>query len=120
MRKQERLGSEPIGNKQLAALARAKGAALPSALDATNMKLKGALESLHGSAFDTTYMQGQKTGHMHMQSVMKTEIASGKDPDLVAFAKATLPVVQEHLALDEKDLAAMSKSMSGMNMSGTK
>jgi hypothetical protein len=51
---------------------------------------------------------------------MKAEIANGKDPDFVMFAKATLPTVEAHLAMDEKDLAMMSKSMSGMKMSGSK
>jgi putative membrane protein len=107
-------------NAKLASIAKMKNIMLPTSVGETNMKMKGALETLHGTAFDTSYMQGQKTGHMQMESVMKAEIANGKDADLVAFAKATLPTVEAHLAMDEKDLAMMSKSMSGMKMSGTK
>jgi predicted outer membrane protein len=82
--------------------------------------MKGALETLHGTAFDTSYMEGQKSGHTQMEALMKSEIANGKDADLVAFAKATLPTVEAHLAMDETDLAMMSKSMTSMKMSGSK
>jgi len=107
-------------NAKLAAIAKSKHMMLPSSVGETNMKMKGALESLHGAAFDTSYLQGQKTGHMQMATVMKNEITGGKDADLVAFAKATLPTVEEHLALAQKDLSSMSKSMSGMKMSPSK
>ena len=107
-------------NAKLASIAKSKDVMLPTTVGPQNMKMKAALENLHGTAFDTSYMQGQKAGHMQMETVMKTEIASGKDADLVAFAKMTLPTVQAHLALDQKDLAMMSKSMSSMKMSGTK
>ncbi len=36
---------------------------LPSSIGPANMKMKGALEDLHGTAFDTAYLQGQKTDH---------------------------------------------------------
>ena len=107
-------------NAKLASIAKMKNVMLPTTVGAANMKMKGALESVHGTAFDTSYMQGQKAGHMQMETVMKTEIASGKDVDLVSFAKMTLPTVEAHLALAEKDLGMMSKSMSSMKMSGSK
>ena len=111
------VGDHTKVNAQLAGIAKSKGVMLPSSLGPANMKMKGALESLHGTAFDTTYLQGQKAGHMKMETVMKTEIAKGSDPDLVSFAKTTLPAVEAHLALAEKNLAAMSGSM---KMSGSK
>lgn len=104
-------------NAKLASIAKMKGVMLPSSIGPANMKMKGALESLHGTTFDTTYLQAQKAGHMKMETVMKTEIESGKDPALVSFAKMTLPTVEAHLALAEKNLSTMSKSMS---MSGSK
>ena len=107
-------------NAKLASIAKMKGVMLPSSIGAANMKMKGALESVHGTAFDTTYMQGQKAGHMKMETVMKSEIANGTDADLVSFAKMTLPTVEAHLALADKDLGMMSKSMSSMKMSGSK
>jgi putative membrane protein len=107
-------------NAKLARIAKMQSIMLPTSIGETNMKMKGALEALHGTAFDTSYMEGQKADHMQMKSVMQAEIANGKDPDLVMFAKATLPTVEAHLAIDEKDLATMSKSMSSMKMSGSK
>ena len=114
------VGDHTKANAKLASIAKAKNVMLPTSVGPSNMKMKAALESVHGTAFDTSYMQGQKAGHMQMETVMKTEIASGKDADLVGFAKMTLPTVEAHLTLAEKDLGMMSKSMSGMKMSGSK
>lgn len=105
-------------NAKLAAISKSKDVMLPATVGPQNMKMKAALEGLHGTAFDTSYMQGQKAGHTQMEALMKSEIANGKDADLVAFAKMTLPTVEAHLALAEKTLGMMSKSMS--SMSGSK
>ncbi len=104
-------------NAKLASIAKMKSVMLPSSLAPADMKMKGALESVHGIAFDTSYMQGQKAGHMKMETVMKMEIANGKDADLVSFAKMTLPTVEAHLELAEKDLSMMNNSMSSMKSS---
>lgn len=107
-------------NAKLMSIAKSKNMMLPATVGPQNMKMQAALEGLHGTAFDTSYLQGQKAGHMQMEALMKTEIANGKDADLVAFAKMTLPTVEAHLALSQKDLAMMSKSMSNMKMSSSK
>jgi Na+/alanine symporter len=47
-----------------------------------------------------------------MLALMQKEAASGSDPKLTAFAKATAPVVQQHLTM------AQSDAMHGSSMSG--
>ena len=68
-----------------------------------------ALKNTAGTAFDTAYIAGQVAGHIQMEQVMQTEIQSGSDPDLKAFAGKTLPVVQDHLKMAQQ-LQAQSKA----------
>ncbi len=91
-------------NAKLMALARKDGFTLPSGIGATNEAMKAKLQALTGSAFDTAYLNGQVSGHEKMEAVMQQEISAGKNPDLVAFAKTTLPVVEEHLSLARGDV----------------
>jgi putative membrane protein len=86
-------------NKELMALAEQKGVTLPPALDAKHANAVAALQKDSGAAFDKAYIAGQITGHEEMASLMQSEIQSGSDSDLKAFAQKTLPVVQEHLRM---------------------
>ncbi len=119
---QKMVADHTKANAKLASIAKMENMMLPSSLSPTDMKMKGALESIHGTAFDTAYMQGQETGHAKQAALFNAEIANGKDPALVSFAKETLPTVKEHLAMDKMDLAAMSKMTGGSmsKMSGSK
>jgi hypothetical protein len=52
-----------------------------------------------------------------MATLLQDEIANGKDRKLVAYAKATLPVVQEHLSMAQSDAkGSTSSSTSGSMM----
>ena len=99
-------------NAQLAAIAKKDGYTLPTSVGPENAQMKTAMAGLHGKAFDTSYLQGQVQGHETMEQVMEKEIASGKNADLVAFAKATLPTVKEHLSLAKSDVGGPSATMS--------
>jgi DNA-binding transcriptional LysR family regulator len=57
----------------------------------------------------STYTAGQVTGHQKMELLMESEIQSGSDTDLMAFAEKTLPVVQGHLKMAQQ-LQAQDKS----------
>ena len=82
-------------NQQLAAIARSKGLAVPTKLDAKHEAMVKELSSKSGAAFDSAY-----ASHMakaHTKAVALFEAASqSSDPDLAAFAKKTLPTLQEH------------------------
>ena len=89
----------------LHALANKEGVTLPSDVDAAAKAMLASLGNLSSANFNRGYLQAQVTAHTQMLALIKSEIANGKDPQVVAFAKMTLPVVQQHLALAQKDLA---------------
>ena len=68
------------------------------------MGTEAKLEVLRGNAFDHAYLTSQVAGHQKMLALMQTEASSGTDPKLVAFAKATIPTVKQHLALAQSDI----------------
>jgi len=82
-------------NQQLAALARSKGLPVPTKLDAKHEAMLQELSAKSGAAFDSDY-----ASHMakaHTKAVALFEAASqSSDPDLAAFAKQTLPTLQQH------------------------
>lgn len=103
-------------NAQLAAIVKPEGMMPPSDVGPENKAVMARLQGLSGAAFDSAYLKSQVTGHQQMLALMKQEASSGKDSRLAAFAKQTAPVVQQHLALAQSDLAKVSGSMRGMKM----
>ena len=106
---QQMIDQHTPNNQALAALAKEKGLVVPATTDAAHMADAAALKNTTGTAFDTAYIAGQVAGHIQMEQVMQTEIQSGSDPNLKAFAGKTLPVVQDHLKMAQQ-LQAQSKS----------
>jgi putative membrane protein len=82
-------------NQQLTAIARSKGLAVPTRLDAKHEAMVQELSAKSGAAFDSAY-----ASHMakaHTKAVALFEAASqSSDSDLAAFAKKTLPTLQQH------------------------
>jgi putative membrane protein len=89
-------------NKALMALAEQKRVTVPTAPDAKHASALAALQKESGAAFDRAYITGQVSGHEEMASLMQSEIQSGSDSDLKAFAEKTLPVIQEHLQMAKR------------------
>jgi putative membrane protein len=106
---QQMIDQHTPNNQALVALAKAKGISVPATTDATHAADAAALKNSTGAAFDTAYIVGQVTGHKKMELLMETEIQSGSDTDLKAFAEKTLPVVQAHLKMAQQ-LQAQDKS----------
>jgi putative membrane protein len=84
-------------NIQLAAIMRRQGIPAPAGLGSQNQAMYNRLETVTGRAFDSVYIAGQKTAHQETIALFKKEIRSGKDAQLVAFAKSTLPIIESHL-----------------------
>lgn len=103
-------------NAQLASIVKAEGMMPPSDVGAANNAVMARLQGLSGAAFDSAYLKSQVTAHQQMLALMEQEASSGKDSQLVAFAQQTAPVVQQHLALAQSDVAKVSGTMSGMKM----
>ena len=89
-------------NQELMTLAQKKGLTPAAALDDKHTQEMAMLQKQADASFDHAYIMGQVTGHQAMASVMQTEIQSGSDPDLKAFAQKTLPVVQQHLQMAQQ------------------
>ncbi len=82
---------------ELAELAKSKSALLPMELDSDHKDARAKLNALTGAAFDAAYIQMQVADHREVESLLKKEIASGKDAQAKAWASSALPVVQAHL-----------------------
>jgi putative membrane protein len=83
---------------------------MPSPMD----KMTAAhLKTLSGRAFDMAYLKAQQTGHEKAVALFKQEIANGTNPMLVAYAKKSLPVIEEHLQLATDDAGKMMHMANG-------
>ena len=82
-------------NQELTSLARAKGIAAPTSLDAEHRTMIANLERESGPAFDRAYCE-----HMvmdHTKAIALFESASkAPDTDVAQFARKTLPTLKEH------------------------
>jgi putative membrane protein len=85
-------------DEELAGIAKAKGLTLPPKPDAKQEAMLKSLSAKSGAAFDKEYAD-----HMakdHAQAVALFQAASkSSDPELAAFAKKTLPTLEEHKQL---------------------
>jgi putative membrane protein len=89
-------------NDELKRIAADKGITLPSGLDAKSQATKDRLSKLSGKEFDRAYMEDMVKDHRVDVAEFKKEAASGKDPEVKAFASKTLPTLEEHLKLAEQ------------------
>ena len=107
-------------NDELKKIAGDKQVSLPSAPSAKDQATLKKLQGMSGAAFDRAYLDSQIAGHKEAIKEFQTEAKSGRDPDLKAFATATLPELQEHLKLATdaaKTTKASSREQSGASTS---
>lgn len=84
-------------NKKLADLAKSKGIELPASMGEKHMETLEALLATDGPRFDAKYMEEMVKKHEETVQMLKTEIASGQDAAVKAFAQEMLPTVELHL-----------------------
>lgn len=84
-------------NDKLAQLAKAKGIALPQALDPDHETMRQQLQQLNRTAFDRQYLLNQIIDHQKMVQLLEWQITSGMDDDLKSYAMQNLPIVLDHL-----------------------
>ncbi len=96
-------------NTRLMQLVKSKGIQIPpqAAIVVPDVMLARA----NGVEFERNYVDMMLAGHNHTVSMFQAYAASGKDPDIKAFAQQTLPVLKQHLAA-VKALAAKMKNVS--------
>jgi len=90
--------------QHLTALAAKDSLTVPTAIDAAHNKMIAPFEKLKGAAFDTRYAHMMVAGHTEAIAVYTKESTDAQNPDVKAYASATLPTLQKHLDA-AKDLA---------------
>jgi len=56
-----------------------------------------SLQRLSGDEFDTTFLSQMVRDHQETIAKFSTQAQTGSDPEVMAFAKETLPTLQAHL-----------------------
>jgi putative membrane protein len=95
-------------NEELASIAKKKGIKLPTSLDTEHQSMIQSLNAKSGAAFDTAYSQHMDAAHAKAVALFQGAI-TGSDQDLAAFAKKTLPTLEEHKQMATR-LASAEKS----------
>jgi putative membrane protein len=81
---------------RLKAIADADGVAAPDTLDFEHRKLRDKLANEHDGNFDRDYARAMVADHDQATTLFRKEEESGRDAELQAFARNTLPILQEH------------------------
>lgn len=97
-------------NDKLKALAQKKGVILPPGPDASHQKMLDKLARHQpGKEFDEEFADQMEDSHDKAVKLFEKAAKNAKDPDVRAFAAATLPTLRNHSemaeALDQKDVA---------------
>ena len=82
--------------RQLVAIANAKRIALPTSLGEHQQNFDRIVD-LHRDEFDREFARVMLADHQTAVRLFRDEVSGGVDPDLKAFAAATLPKIEEHL-----------------------
>ena len=94
-------------NAKLTSIARADSVVVPATPDAAGRSILAQQKRLSGNAFDAAYLNGQVEAHQKAIDLFKTEIAQGSNPQLVAFAKQFLPIIESHLNMIQTALESL-------------
>ena len=85
-------------NEQLSSIAKSKGLTVPKKLDAKHEALMKSLSAKSGKAFDSAYAEHMAKDHAKSVALFEGA-AKSSDPEIAAFAKKTLPTLEEHKQL---------------------
>ena len=103
-------------------LANEIGVPASSELSARQQKQFESLQKLSGEEFDTTFLSQMVRDHQENIAKFSAQAQNGSNPEVMAFAKETLPTLQahlEHAQSVQSDLAAAAhRAHSGEASSG--
>ncbi len=97
-------------NDEIKVLAQQKNISVPYDIDPKEKALKDRLMKLSGDAFDRAYMQAMLADHRKDVNEFRMEANAGKDPEVKAWAKKTLPTLQDHLKMAQDTTRAVGTS----------
>jgi len=86
-------------SKELLELVNKKKLKTPERMDAEHDRMAKKLGTLKSTEFDRAYMTGQVKDHETAVALFERQSKDGKDDDLKAWAKKTLPHLREHLKM---------------------
>jgi putative membrane protein len=84
-------------NSDLGALAKTKGIDIGEQVDEGKLDNTSDLSITSGADFDKAYSKLMVSAHDGAVGLFKDEVANGKDPDVVAFAKKYVDTLSMHL-----------------------
>jgi putative membrane protein len=93
-------------NGGLDSIVKCEGLTLPIELDAKHNALVRRLDAKSGRAFEKAYLQHMAEKHSEAQTLLESASMSG-DPDVAAFARKGLSMLQEHQLLADNLRAAI-------------
>ena len=103
-------------------LANEIGVPASSELSARQQKQFESLQKLSGEEFDTTFLSQMVRDHQENIAKFSAQAQNGSDPEVMAFAKETLPTLQAHLehaqSVQSELAAAAHRAHSGESSSG--
>jgi putative membrane protein len=103
-------------------LANEIGVPASSELSARQQKQFESLQKLSGEEFDTTFLSQMVRDHQENIAKFSAQAQNGSDPEVMAFAKETLPTLQAHLehaqSVQSELAAAAHRAHSGEASSG--
>jgi putative membrane protein len=85
-------------DQELSGIAKSKGLTLPRKPDAQHEAVLKSLSAKSGAAFDRDYADHMAKAHSQAVALFKSASQSS-DPQLAAFARKTLPTLEEHKQL---------------------
>jgi putative membrane protein len=89
-------------NEELKALATSKNATPPMKFSRKEDSTIADLQKVSGAEFDRAYAKVMLKDHKKDVKEFKDAAKDLKDPELKAFAEKTLPVLEEHLKMEEQ------------------
>jgi putative membrane protein len=92
---------------QLKQIADEQGFSLPSEPTAKQKAIYDHLARLSGSAFDQAFLKQMKTDHQNAVSLFQRESTSAQDPQLRSFASETLPTLEHHKQMVQRQMHQM-------------
>jgi putative membrane protein len=87
-------------NAALAAIAQRKNLKVPAELDGEHRAIVQSLAAKTGSEFDALYASEMAAAHAKAVTLF-IQATQGRDPDIAAFAKRTLPTLRAHKKMAE-------------------
>ncbi len=84
-------------NDRLKTVAAAKQVSLPDSPSLMQKASKNKRDMMYGQSFDKSYVKGMIDDHKADIKEFQKEATDGRDPEVKAFAVATLPTLRMHL-----------------------